>query len=115
MEFIEIDAECVMTRITVAIQDDVMEKRLQYLMQAQDKPASEIILDALRNFLGGSESPVTEETLAVLKLSIAQHSRIITLHDDKDDELPDDATIRPFSFVKNTVGYAKKLRKESWQ
>jgi len=98
-----------MQRITVAIQDDVIEKRLVDLMQAQDKPASEIILDALRNFLGGSESLGTAEMLAVPKLSVAQHSRIITLHDDEDDELPDDATIRPFSAVENTAGYAKKV------
>ena len=102
-----------MQRITVAIQDDFIEKRLHDLMQAQHKPASEIILDALRKFLGGEESSNVIVKLDVPKLPVAVHSKIITFEDG--EVLPDDGTAKPFSHVKSTARYAKKLREESWQ
>ena len=102
-----------MQRITVAIKDDFIEKRLHDLMQAQHKPASEILLDALRKFLGSDESSRITETLEVPKLPVAAHSKIITFEDG--EVLPDDITAKPFSKVKDTARFAKKLREESWQ
>jgi hypothetical protein len=102
-----------MQRITVAIQDDFIEKRLHDLMQVQHKPASEIILDALRKFLGGDESSSVAVKLEVPKLSVVAHSKIITF--EGEEVLPDGDSVKPFSHVKHTARYAKKLREESWQ
>jgi hypothetical protein len=101
-----------MQRITVAIQDDFIEKRLHDRMQAQHKTACEIILDALRKFLGAEESSSAAVKLEVPKLSVVGHSQIIIF--EGEEVLLDDA-VKPFSHVKNTARYAKKLREESWK
>ncbi len=102
-----------MQRITVAIQDDFIEKKLNDLMLKQHKPASEIILDALRKFLGGYESSREDVTLDTPKLSVETHSKIISF--ENEELLPVDDTVKPFNHVKHTARYAKKLRKEGWQ